>query len=315
MKRKPVSQSAFFNSRVLISLAFCAIGLFLALVVFALYPGGKAFARQNQSDSQGLAQESVPMLKSASGALGSAITMPDTMPASDGGQFLDQTCPPTITESSSQAITTGNSVSCNNGAGHTDNSYWRAFNMATFTGGQQYNVTSVSFGVESANVTQSVRVRLYTTTNFPSGFPSSLTQIGNATVSVGSDQNGTVVTTPLVATVPAGTSQLVMELFTPDGRASGKLFFVGSNAGPETGPSYISAAGCGITTPTVTAALGAPDMHIVFNVIGTCASEPTPTPNPGVATLVNISTRLRVGTGDEAMTAGFIVRGSGHGRC
>src|SRR5213075_1372618 len=152
MKRKPASQSAFFNSRVLISLAFCTIGLFLALVVFALYPGGKAFARQNQSDSQGLAQQEIPMLKTALGTLGSVNTaMPDTRPVSNAGPFsFDGTCAATITESSSQAIVTGNSVSCNNGTGHTDNSYWRAFNMATFTGGQQYNVSSVSFGVESA---------------------------------------------------------------------------------------------------------------------------------------------------------------------
>src|SRR5438105_4932324 len=180
MKTKSASQSAFFNSRVLISLAFCATGLFLALLVFAFYPGGNAFARQNQSDSQGLAQESIPMLKSAFGTSGSAMpVMPNGLPTDNTGQFLlgDQTCPPTITESSSQAITTGNSVSCNNGTGHTDNSYWRAFNMATFTGGQQYNVSSVSFGVESANVTQSVTVRLYTTMNFPAGFPGSLTQI------------------------------------------------------------------------------------------------------------------------------------------
>ena len=182
--------------------------------------------------------------------------------------------------------------------------------MATFTGGAQYNVTSVSFGVESANVTQSVRVRLYTTTNFPTGFPGSLTQIGTATVSVGSAQNGTVVTTPLVATVPAGTSQLVMELFTPDGRTAGNLFFVGSNAAAETGPSYISATACGITTPTMTAAIGSPDMHVVFNVLGTCGGGVTPTPTPGPATLGNISTRLQVGTSDRVMIAGFIVQGS-----
>src|SRR5207247_2043475 len=42
-------------------------------------------------------------------------------------------CPPVITQSTSQAITIGNSVSCNNGTGHTDNSYWRAFNMASLT--------------------------------------------------------------------------------------------------------------------------------------------------------------------------------------
>ena len=46
-----------------------------------------------------------------------------------------RSCPPVITQSSTQTITTGNSVSCNNGVGHTDNSYWRAFNMASFVGG------------------------------------------------------------------------------------------------------------------------------------------------------------------------------------
>ena len=32
----------------------------------------------------------------------------------------------------------------------TENHYWRAFNMNTFTGGQAYDVTSVSFGIELA---------------------------------------------------------------------------------------------------------------------------------------------------------------------
>ena len=118
-----------------------------------------------------------------------------------------------------------------------------------------------------------------------------------------------MVTTPLLATVPAGTSQLVMELFTPDGRGAGKLFFVGSNAAAETGPSYISAPACEISTPTTTAALGSPEMHVVFNVIGTCVAA-TPTPTPRTATLGNISTRLQVGTTDRVMIAGFIVQGA-----
>ena len=62
-------------------------------------------------------------------------------------------CPPVITQSTSQAITAGNSISCNSGPPgffQSDNSYWRAFDMATFTNSQQYNVTSVSFGIEMA---------------------------------------------------------------------------------------------------------------------------------------------------------------------
>ena len=103
---------------------------------------------------------------------------------------------------------------------------------------------------------------------------------------------------PLIAIVPAGASQLVMEVFTPDGGAAGKsrnrttgenspngaasgnLLFIGSNADPETGPSYLSAANCGIPTPTTTAGIGFPNMHIVVNVNGSCDSGPTPTPTP-----------------------------------
>ena len=63
MKKKPASKSAFFNPRVLISFAFCAIGVLLALLAFALYPGGNALARQNQSAVPALAQDSAPVLE------------------------------------------------------------------------------------------------------------------------------------------------------------------------------------------------------------------------------------------------------------
>lgn len=169
--------------------------------------------------------------------------------------------------------------------------------MAAFADGGQYCINSVSFGVEFANATQPVTVRLYTTSNFPAGFPGSLTQIGTTTLNVGSAQNGTVVTTPLVVTVPAGTAQLVMELFTPNGQPGGYRFFVGSNAASETGPSYWSAPDCGITGPTTTAAIGFPNMHIVFNVNGSCAC-PTPTPTP-CDTFFSVS-----GTVGQCTTAG-----------
>ena len=51
MKKKSASRSAFFNPRVLISLAFCSIGLLLALFVFAIYPGTTALAQGPQENS------------------------------------------------------------------------------------------------------------------------------------------------------------------------------------------------------------------------------------------------------------------------
>lgn len=53
MKKKSLSKSAFFNTRGLIGLAFCSIGLFLALVGFAVSPGGYALAQENDSSSRG----------------------------------------------------------------------------------------------------------------------------------------------------------------------------------------------------------------------------------------------------------------------
>ena len=210
----------------------------------------------------------------------------------------------TITHSTSQAIEPLNSVSCNDGVGHTDNSYWRAFTLPSFSITNTFHVTSVDVGIETATsggvippagkpagkksasgitknaartrkqgranapngpATQPVTVRLYTNTGgaFPGGTRNLL---ATANFSL-ADQAGTIVNFPIAADVPAG-SELVVEFFTPDGTASGNLIFIGSNSAAETGPSYLSAADCGVPNPTTTAALGFPDMHIVMNVNG-----------------------------------------------
>jgi hypothetical protein len=217
-------------------------------------------------------------------------------------------CPETITQSSSQTITPNNSVACNTGPPtyyHYDTSYWRAFNMAAVNGSQQYNVTSVSFGIDNANdggnQGEPVTVRLYTNNGgpFPGG---SRTQIAATTVNV-LDQQQTILNVPISATVPAGTSELVMEVFAPSGIAAGNSFTIGSNAAAQTGPSYVSSANCGNPTPTDTAGIGRPDMHIVFNIQGNCNTGPSPQS-------LNIATRLSVELGDNAMIGGFIITGN-----
>ena len=195
-------------------------------------------------------------------------------------------CPPTITESTSQDIVSGNSVACNNGIGTTENHYWRAFDMATFTGGAEYDVTAVSFGIELAQsgsgTGQPLTVNLYANHGAP--FPGGDWQ-SNLIATSGSvnipDQSETIFNQAITATVATGTLELVMEVTTPDGTAVGNLFFVGSNTDPETAPSYLSAADCGVNDPTPTGDIGFPNMHIVFNVDGTCPGV-TPTPSPSV---------------------------------
>jgi hypothetical protein len=217
-------------------------------------------------------------------------------------------CPAVVTQSSSQTIIPNNSVSCNDGpptSYHHDTSYWRAFNMAGVNGSQQYNVTSVSFGIDVANdgsgQGQPLTVRLYTNNGgaFPGG---SRSQIAATSITL-MDQMQTILTVPLTATVPAGTSELVMEVFTPSGIAAHNSFFIGSNTAAQTGPSYASSADCGNPTPTDTANLGLPNMHIVFNIQGNCNSGPS-------AQALNIATRLPVQLGDNAMIGGFIISGN-----
>jgi len=58
MKKKAASRSGFFHPRVLISFAFCAIGVLPALLAFKLYPSGDAQAHSSQQ-TQSSAHENV----------------------------------------------------------------------------------------------------------------------------------------------------------------------------------------------------------------------------------------------------------------
>jgi len=69
-------------------------------------------------------------------------------------------CYSVLTQSTSQVIAPDNVASCNFGSPnffHSDNSYWRAFNMGGFTDGSAYLVNSVSFGIESATANPAIR--------------------------------------------------------------------------------------------------------------------------------------------------------------
>ncbi|MEM9558402.1 MAG: hypothetical protein AAGC60_29390 [Acidobacteriota bacterium] len=178
----------------------------------------------------------------------------------------------TLSQSASQTVTALNSVSCNNNMTgfHTDNSYYRAFDPANFGVVMDFNVCSVTLGIESAvagGATQPVDVILYSgPAGFPTGFPGSYTQIGTETVDL-PDQSLTVIEIPITATVPAG-DIIVVEIFTPDGSVAGNTFFIGSNNLGETAPSYLAAADCGVTVPTPTGGIGNPQMQIVLEANG-----------------------------------------------
>ncbi len=211
----------------------------------------------------------------------------------------------TITHSVSQDIVSFNSVSCNDGTAHTDNSYLRVFDLAAFGITNNFDVTEVQIGIEDATSgsgSQPLDVNLYTMIDplAPLTF-GNLSLIGTASAPV-ADQALTLLTVPVAGSAPAG-SVLVVEVFTPDGAAGGNLLYIGSNPFGQTAPSYLAAVACGLSEPLDTAAIGFPDMHIVMNVTGdTIPTEPSacdaPSDLPWLSAAPNAGTTAPAGTTD-----------------
>ena len=179
----------------------------------------------------------------------------------------------TITHSTSQSIVGGNSVACNDGVNHTDNSYVRRFDLLAFGITDQFDVTQVEIGVEtctSSNGTdQPIEIRLYSIAAADALTFANMTLLNTLVTTVLDTASGSIVTFPITGSiVDPAVDHLVVEVFTPNGQATGETFFIGSNPDGQTEPSYLAAADCGMPDPLDTSAIGFPNMHIVMNVTG-----------------------------------------------
>ncbi len=178
--------------------------------------------------------------------------------------------PLSITQNSSNTVTAG-SVSCNAGGLHTDNSYWRAYDLAPMALTGPFTVNTVTFGIELANAsgtgtTQPVTVRIHTSAGaFPGGVR---TLVASQTYNIPDQTLSLYTATLTTAPTVAANAILVLEIFTPSGQVAGHSFFIGSNALAETAPSYLSAAACGVPNPVTVGSLGFPNMHTIINAAG-----------------------------------------------
>ncbi|HEX6195412.1 MAG TPA: S8 family serine peptidase [Jiangellaceae bacterium] len=206
----------------------------------------------------------------------------------------------TITHSASQEIVSLNSVACAvTGTGLTrENGYLRHFALDDFDIDGDFDVTNVSFGIETINgPPHPVTVNLYTMVD-PDGvfdYPN-FDPIGTADVTL-DPQDLTIVDVPVEGTAPAG-STLVVEVETPDMVDQGGGLFVGSNPDGETAPTYLRSDSCGVASPTpVEDLIPGQNMHWVLNVTGQVGGDlpwlgidPTSaTLQPGESTTVTVS--------------------------
>lgn len=170
--------------------------------------------------------------------------------------FAGTTFAQVITQSSTPTtVSATGSVACGSQAnGYTaDNSYMRVFKLSDYGISYTYKVTNVAFGVQTANTSFPVEVNVYNWTGgtFPTG---SATLLGTANVSLTTASAGTVVNTgtALNANVPAG-GTFVVEVYHDGSEAvPPQSFYMGTNPGAQTGPSYLSSETCSIITPTAT---------------------------------------------------------------
>lgn len=176
----------------------------------------------------------------------------------------------TITQSSSQ-IVSAFGFGCNSSNIVRENSFYRVFELTSFGISEDFDVCAVQIGISQAfspGGEQPAMVNLYTSNQpFPAGFPGSLNLIGSTGVIQIANQNLTILTIPVTGTAPLG-SELVVELFIPDGIAAGNTFYIGNNDLGETAPSYIRAPDCGPTNPVSTSSVGFSFVQYVMNVIG-----------------------------------------------
>lgn len=180
----------------------------------------------------------------------------------------------TITHSSTQDIIALNSVACSGDGVISDNIFYRSFVLDDFGINTDWDINTVEFGIEALTLNGAteypVTVSIYTTdATFPTG---NLTLISEVTDVLTEDVELGIHTTSIFANISAG-SEIVVAINlisdqVDDGGNGLIAFQIGSNPDAENAPSYLSSNSCAITTPTTTAVIGFPDMHIVMNVIG-----------------------------------------------
>jgi hypothetical protein len=194
----------------------------------------------------------------------------------------------TLTQNSSNEITPSNSFACQTAGGATEeNSYYRRFELSADHGiTTSFTVSSVTFGIEQADdgggVGQPVKVRLFSIDTDASFTTANLMPLGSQDATVQDSETGTLRTVAVSGTITSPTTtDLVAEVFVPDGTVAGHSFLIGSNASSQTHESYIRAPGCSINdvTPTSSGSLPANSMHIVLFVDGEAAQPQQPPSN------------------------------------
>lgn len=163
-----------------------------------------------------------------------------------------------VRQMSDDTIVNGNTLRCEqNALGNygLENSYYRRFHLPDYGVTGPFTVTGVTFAVDiasdGADAGQPVAVRIHT---LPAGSPlllANLTLDDSEDLSIADSDAGTLKSAPFSSTVAhPNSTDLVLELFQPNGVAGSNRLVFGSNETTESRTGYWRAPDCSYFEPT-----------------------------------------------------------------
>ena len=187
---------------------------------------------------------------------------PDAAPAPDARPAG----PITLSQTTSDAITSGAGCYDRVFGANESIAFYRAFKLSDFGVSGELAVSEVQFGVAEARAgggSQPVSLRLHTLDGDVVR-RDRFTEIAATTVTVPNGE-GQVAKAPIAATVPAG-GTLVVELSVA---SSFNYFALGANSGGERVPAYVRSAFCNVSELAELARQTNPPKHALISVTGT----------------------------------------------
>lgn len=208
----------------------------------------------------------------------------DAPSSHDGAPPLDAAHPVTITLTQTPTTTlAASSLACADSANDTtdEQAYYRVFDIAAMGVIGPLALSSVAFGVQSEDGTQTITVNVGTYSAAPGTTldvgssdaddwaAGDVTAIASTTTSLASGATGTIVSVPITATIPAS-SRLAVEIRSPnDSNKNDVAFFMGASTGAETTPGFFWAPTCQTAPPTTPAGLGEGAVPFLITATGT----------------------------------------------
>ena len=179
-------------------------------------------------------------------------------------QAAAPSAPTKIIQNYSQTLVNPASVACGGG----DNQWYRRFDLGgNHEATSGFSIEKIVFGTQEVDpldgsITLNVAVK--TIDADAELLLANLEPVSMTTLELTAENAGSVLETPLAASVPPG-KDLVIEIATPGAQGS---MFIGGNEEPESFPAYVSSTNCLVLEPTTTDDLGFVDQSLMFYAVG-----------------------------------------------